>query len=279
MWIELILFTVPRDLANFSFTGNWFLNKPQSCYCVTLAAIQTSNFGFLYAPSSICRIISSTSVYFCEKRSVKQRSSEKMGVDDVPLDDKAKRMRDLLSSFYSPDHAMSSSNSSKFASLDAINTISFDADQYMNLLARPCSFLSHLIEFYLVLFLRFETWKHGELQVCLLISIIWWSRVLIDRLVQVRKSNLEGLLQKHVEMAAEIKNLDTDLQMLVYENYNKFISATETIKRYCFPFFVFFFSFFFLNHCWQLYYSWTFGFVLFDIAKCEGTILSFQNIW
>lgn len=33
-------------------------------------------------------------------------------------------------------------------------------------------------------------------------------------------------------MAAEIKNLDTDLQMLVYENYNKFISATDTIKRY-----------------------------------------------
>lgn len=32
-------------------------------------------------------------------------------------------------------------------------------------------------------------------------------------------------------MAAEIKNLDTDLQMLVYENYNKFISATDAIKR------------------------------------------------
>ncbi|KDP28255.1 hypothetical protein JCGZ_14026 [Jatropha curcas] len=104
-----------------------------------------------------------------------------MGIDDAPLDDKAKRMRDLLSSFYSPDPAVSSSNSSKFASLDAINTSSFDADQYMNLLAQ--------------------------------------------------KSNLEGLLQKHVEMAAEIKNLDTDLQMLVYENYNKFISATDTIKR------------------------------------------------
>ncbi|KAG8663599.1 vacuolar protein sorting-associated protein 51 homolog isoform X2 [Manihot esculenta] len=104
-----------------------------------------------------------------------------MGVDDVPLDDKAKRMRDLLSSFYSPDPATSSGNSSNFDSLDAINTTSFDADQYMNLL--------------------------------------------------VQKSNLEGLLQKHVEMAAEIKNLDTDLQMLVYENYNKFISATDTIKR------------------------------------------------
>lgn len=48
---------------------------------------------------------------------------------------------------------------------------------------------------------------------------------------QVHKSNLERLLQRHVEMAAEIKNLDTDLQMLVYENYNKFISATDTIKR------------------------------------------------
>jgi vacuolar protein sorting-associated protein 51 len=49
--------------------------------------------------------------------------------------------------------------------------------------------------------------------------------------MQVQKSNLEVLLQKHVQMAAEIKNLDTDLQMLVYENYNKFISATDTIKR------------------------------------------------
>uniref|UniRef100_A0A0D3FNT4 Vacuolar protein sorting-associated protein 51 homolog n=1 Tax=Oryza barthii TaxID=65489 RepID=A0A0D3FNT4_9ORYZ len=49
--------------------------------------------------------------------------------------------------------------------------------------------------------------------------------------VLVQQSNLEALLQRHVKMAAEIKNLDTDLQMLVYENYNKFISATDTIKR------------------------------------------------
>ncbi|PKI51033.1 hypothetical protein CRG98_028582 [Punica granatum] len=76
---------------------------------------------------------------------------------------------------------MSSNASSKPGSLDAINTASFDADQYMDLL--------------------------------------------------VQKSNLEVLLKRHVEMAAEIKNLDTDLQMLVYENYNKFISATDTIRR------------------------------------------------
>ena len=32
-------------------------------------------------------------------------------------------------------------------------------------------------------------------------------------------------------MIQEIKALDADMQMLVYENYNKFISATETIKH------------------------------------------------
>lgn len=111
-----------------------------------------------------------------------ERKIQEMAAEDgVPLDDKAKRTRDLLSSFYSPDPSAASDAASKSASLDAINTTSFDADQYMNLL--------------------------------------------------VHKSNLEGLLKRHVEMAAEIKNLDTDLQMLVYENYNKFISATDTIKR------------------------------------------------
>ncbi|KAJ4954893.1 hypothetical protein NE237_011676 [Protea cynaroides] len=105
-----------------------------------------------------------------------------MATEDLPLDDKAKRMRDLLSSFYSSDPSIpTNATSAKSLSLDAINTLSFDPDQYMNLL--------------------------------------------------IQKSNLEGLLQRHVEMAAEIKNLDTDLQMLVYENYNKFISATDTIKR------------------------------------------------
>ena len=60
----------------------------------------------------------------------------------------------------------------------------------------------------------------------------FFSETGADLGMKVHRSNLEGLLQKHVEMAAEIKNLDTDLQMLVYENYNKFISATDTIKRY-----------------------------------------------
>ncbi|PWA33992.1 Vacuolar protein sorting-associated protein 51 [Artemisia annua] len=128
-----------------------------------------------------------------------------MAVDDVPVDDKVKRTRDLLSSFYSQESSQTSAPTnatSRFATLDTINTTSFDADQYMNLLN-----LSN------VLYICLVTHKTGQ-----------WCPM-------VQKSNLEGLLQRHVEMAAEIKNLDTDLQMLVYENYNKFISATDTIKR------------------------------------------------
>lgn len=39
------------------------------------------------------------------------------------------------------------------------------------------------------------------------------------------------LIAEDTKMVHEIRSLDSDMQMLVYENYNKFISATETIKR------------------------------------------------
>lgn len=62
-----------------------------------------------------------------------------MEVIDAPIDDKAKRMRDLLSSFYSQDNSNSdpvdsSHASGRYATLDSINSTGFDADQYMNLL-------------------------------------------------------------------------------------------------------------------------------------------------
>lgn len=47
----------------------------------------------------------------------------------------------------------------------------------------------------------------------------------------LEKAPLEKLLETNSEMTNEIKSLDSDMQMLVYENYSKFISATETIKR------------------------------------------------
>ncbi|WVZ60483.1 hypothetical protein U9M48_010497 [Paspalum notatum var. saurae] len=117
------------------------------------------------------------------------------GAAPPAMDEKARRTRDLLASFYNTDPSAAaaagatapsslvrpSPTATPASPLDSINSASFDPDIYMNVL--------------------------------------------------VQQSNLEGLLQRHVKMAAEIKNLDTDLQMLVYENYNKFISATDTIKR------------------------------------------------
>lgn len=47
----------------------------------------------------------------------------------------------------------------------------------------------------------------------------------------LRNKSLEHLLQYGNVTVAEIKSLDSDMQMLVYENYNKFISATDTVKR------------------------------------------------
>lgn len=47
----------------------------------------------------------------------------------------------------------------------------------------------------------------------------------------LREGRQEYLLVKDEEMVREVKKLDSDMQMLVYENYNKFISATDTIRK------------------------------------------------
>ena len=47
----------------------------------------------------------------------------------------------------------------------------------------------------------------------------------------VRDVPLAELQARCVSMAGEIKQLDGDMQMLVYENYSKFIVATDTVKH------------------------------------------------
>ena len=42
---------------------------------------------------------------------------------------------------------------------------------------------------------------------------------------------LPQLVAKEKKYAHEIKSLDSEMQTLVYENYNKFISATDTIRK------------------------------------------------
>lgn len=90
-----------------------------------------------------------------------------MEIDDVPMDEKAKRMRDLLSSFYSPDASMSGSptgSSNRYASpLDAINTTSFNPDQYMSILVHQAP--SHFY-FFLTLLLLFLLCYVSMLNIC-----------------------------------------------------------------------------------------------------------------
>jgi hypothetical protein len=47
----------------------------------------------------------------------------------------------------------------------------------------------------------------------------------------LQNMGMDELLRRDDQMIREIKELDTNMQMLVYENYNKFISATDTIRK------------------------------------------------
>ncbi|XP_077324054.1 vacuolar protein sorting-associated protein 51 homolog isoform X1 [Lithobates pipiens] len=51
-------------------------------------------------------------------------------------------------------------------------------------------------------------------------------------LTKLRKeSSLAELMDIEADMVRQIRALDSDMQTLVYENYNKFISATDTIRK------------------------------------------------
>lgn len=46
----------------------------------------------------------------------------------------------------------------------------------------------------------------------------------------LRDARLDKLLSSSTTMSGDIKSLDADMQRLVYENYNRFITATDTIR-------------------------------------------------
>ena len=47
----------------------------------------------------------------------------------------------------------------------------------------------------------------------------------------MNEASLAQLMAQEGEIVRQIQGLDSDMQTLVYENYNKFISATETIRK------------------------------------------------
>ncbi|XP_033098791.1 vacuolar protein sorting-associated protein 51 homolog [Anneissia japonica] len=54
-------------------------------------------------------------------------------------------------------------------------------------------------------------------------------QVYLSRLMKEKRLN--ELIDRESDMVKQIRSLDSDMQTLVYENYNKFISATDTIRK------------------------------------------------
>ncbi|KAK7469788.1 hypothetical protein BaRGS_00036215 [Batillaria attramentaria] len=53
--------------------------------------------------------------------------------------------------------------------------------------------------------------------------------VYLNKLIQ--EKSLVELMDQEQSMVKDVRSLDSDMQTLVYENYNKFISATDTIRK------------------------------------------------
>lgn len=47
----------------------------------------------------------------------------------------------------------------------------------------------------------------------------------------LKESRLSELMDTEQMLYKQIQTLDSEMQTLIYENYNKFISATETVKK------------------------------------------------
>ncbi|VDL81317.1 unnamed protein product [Nippostrongylus brasiliensis] len=48
---------------------------------------------------------------------------------------------------------------------------------------------------------------------------------------QLKEKNLDELVKEEEEMVTSVRRLDSDVHQLVYENYNKFLTATSTVRK------------------------------------------------
>ncbi|KAL3999002.1 Vps51/Vps67 family protein [Acanthocheilonema viteae] len=60
-------------------------------------------------------------------------------------------------------------------------------------------------------------------------SVNFNSQAYLSNLFQ--KKNLDELVQVEEDMIYNVRRLDSEMQQLVYENYNKFLTATSTVKK------------------------------------------------
>jgi hypothetical protein len=55
------------------------------------------------------------------------------------------------------------------------------------------------------------------------------SEAFVNKLIL--KKGLDELVSIEEEMVQKVRRLDSEMQHLVYENYNKFLTATSTVKK------------------------------------------------
>jgi outer membrane murein-binding lipoprotein Lpp len=154
---------------------------------------------------------------------------------DASAEEKAKRVRSLLSAYYNSG-AEDAPGRAGGRSAASIDSAAFDADAYISTLVRLRAQPP-----------RLRGQGKGEARV----------RCSRPSLLQLKKTRLDQLHSKYTSMTSEIRALDSDMQaraprraaartcgavpypaltrratqMLVYENYSKFITATDTIRR------------------------------------------------
>lgn len=117
----------------------------------------------------------------------------------------------LLASYYGTQPSMDSSAEGKDNPLD-LDSASFDAQAYSKV--RHVDSTPNNVPVNVII-----TSLLGVCALCLLLQKILLSHSVAE------------LMDRDAQLSSEIKLLDGDMQMLVYENYSKFISATETIRR------------------------------------------------
>lgn len=118
-------------------------------------------------------------------------------VKEAELDAKSRKVRDLLSSYYGNDSSTSSGGGATGAAQETRGTTSSSSS------ARPKTT---------------RPLDRAEFD----------SEAYLRRIAA--RDKLPTLLSQHHQLVHELRGLDAGLQALVYENYNKFISATDTIR-------------------------------------------------
>lgn len=60
-------------------------------------------------------------------------------------------------------------------------------------------------------------------------SLQFDSEAYVNNLIQ--KKGLDELVAVEEDMVQNVRRLDSEMQQLVYENYNKFLTATNTVRN------------------------------------------------